>query len=371
MSVVVTGAAGAVGTYITEILASKGYTVIAIDLSGRQIPAGKNINPYSIDLTMISMQELMEICGHNCKGIIHTAAIVDISKTKEEIWPLNVEATYKLARAAVNLDKEYLDKKYLTSKKEEGTCKFIYISSGSIYSPSKFILNETSRTLATSAYEESKIQSETDIKNLQFHLNFFFNYSILRPALIYGPRARFLGAALAAVPSIINFLKLNIGFSGGPKTNWVHAEDVARAAIYCLENKSTNRKIFNVADDTPTPFGNTISDYLTAAGLKSRLTIPLPSPSTLRLLEPVIEKNILWKITNTSLKILWKTICRSNRLLEDLAVQVDKEVTPYMYSDVIFDNSALKDTGFTFKWPSHKEAIPNVIDWYRKHEWIT
>jgi hypothetical protein len=55
--------------------------------------------------------------------------------------------------------------------------------------------------------------------------------TILRPCMIYGPRGRFLGAKFLLVPTLAkSFLGAVVGLVGGTRTNWIHAQDAARAS---------------------------------------------------------------------------------------------------------------------------------------------
>lgn len=355
MNVIVTGAGGAVGSYIVQQLHLEGHAITAIDLPYVPIQEGEGINPCPLDLCQLEYKEIKALVK-NASAIIHTAAIVDIGKTREEIWPLNVEVTKNLACAA----------------SEEMFCKFIHISSGSIYAPSTKKIDEAYRLLPTSPYEESKIHSEAAVQVIGEHAAQDFSWTILRPALIYGPRARFLGATLAAIPSILRMLRLSkIGLKGGPITNWVHAEDVARAAVHCLTCEATDNRTFNIADDTPTPFGDTITDYITAYGITPLITLPLPSLLTLKLLKPAIDNDLTFRAINIPLKAAWKLFRELYNVSDCLSVKVDREASPYIFHNTVFDNSALKKTGFNLRWPNSKEGIYSAMNWYRQNNWIS
>ena len=356
MNIVVTGAAGAVGTYVVQILASRGHKVTAIDLPERKIVEHPNVKRMYMDLTNKTVEDFKPIV-RSMDGVIHTAAIVDIGKTREEMWPLNVVTTRRLATAA----------------SEEMFCKFVHISSGSIYSPSKSPITESHSLDDSSAYETSKIHSEAAIHVVGENAADDFSWTILRPALIYGPRARFLGATLAALPSIAKTLGVRtlVGFRGGPTTNWVHAEDVARAAVHVMEyqDETTNRT-FNIADDVPTPFGDTLSDYLEASGQRLLYRVPLPGMSSIRLAKGLIDRDTTFDSINKVLKFGWDLTRRYHRVQDQLSVKLDREASPYIFHNTIFDNSALKQTRFELKWPDHKNAIPYVLAWYQKNHWI-
>lgn len=353
MKVVVTGAGGAVGSYVVRQLVEDGHNVIAIDLPGVPVKDGKAIQHVPMNLVGKTVGELKPIV-RSADAVIHTAAIVDIARTEKEVWPLNVVATRRLAIAA----------------SEEMFCKFIHISSGSIYAPSSKPIDEEHRLLYTSPYEKSKVHSEAAIHVVADFAADDFSWTILRPALIYGPKARFLGATLAAIPPIIKMLGIRVGVKGGPVTNWVHAEDVARAAVHCVTCDETNNRTFNVADDYPTPFGDTATDYMEAYGVRPLVTLPLPPLVALRLLKPFIDRDLTFRLINAPLGNIWSLVASLYGLQRSLSVKVDREASPYVFHNTVFDNSALKNTGFELRWPNHKEAIPHVLMWYKNNYWI-
>lgn len=353
MKIVVTGAGGAVGSYVLEKLVKEGHHVVALDLPNVYIPTGEAITHVPLDLAGVEIKDLKPIV-RSADAVVHTAAIVDIGKTKEEIWPLNVVATRRLAIAA----------------SEELFCKFVHISSASIYAPSYNIIKENNRLLDTSPYEKSKIHSEATLQVVQENGACDFSWTVLRPALIYGPKARFLGATLAAIPPIMKMLGIRLGIRGGPITNWVHAEDVARAAIHCIKQPSTNNKAFNICDDKPTPFGDTATDYIEAYGIKPLVKLPCPPKNILQLLKPAIDRDITFRTINFPLKAAWTLLCELYGINSSLSVKVDREASPYIFHDTVFSNAALKDTGFRLKWPDPKAAILDVLEWYKNEEWI-
>jgi nucleoside-diphosphate-sugar epimerase len=355
VKVVVTGAGGAVGSYVVKQLAEMECEVIAIDLPHVPVSKREQVQHYPMDLTKAS-EDLLRAIINGADGIIHTAAIVDISKSLEELWPLNVDVVDTLATIAA----------------EQEDCKFVHISSGSVYKSSEYPIDESyDRKYCPTPYEFSKTVSEDTLELIRSCFSLDFRYTILRPALIYGPKARFLGATLATIPSVLSMLgQAGIGFTGGPITNWVHAEDVARASVHCLLNKETDNLVFNVADNTPLSFGDTITDYLESGGFKISRRIPLPSIQILRRFKSIISRDISFDLVNFPLQFVWKLISMRHGISSPLTVKVDKEVTPYMFDNTVFNNKALRRTNFKYKHPNSKLAIPAVMNWYRREKWI-
>ena len=369
--IIITGAAGAVGYEVVKILNSrcnncdKEPLCIAIDLPGKEkdFDEFKHVDYFGFDLGLEDpllldlFLERLKI-QYNIVGIINCAAIVDISKSFDELENVN----YRLVKI--------LHRKFEFEP-------FIHISSASIYKSSREEIDEFSpiKTIeeCNSPYEETKVFAENFLKS---NYRGTLKVAILRPALIYGPRAGFLGAALAAIPSMMKSIPgCRVGFKGGPKTNWVHCEDVARACVYLLDNfrikkdKSSFLKL-NVADDVPYKFGDTINHYLKINGNRIKRRIPFPDRRFLNRIRLLIDNPITPMLLNVPVKLYWKML-KSLYLLEGrLNVSVDREFMPYLFEDMVFSNSLIKRYGFEFAWPDSRDAIPFIMDWYKENKWI-
>lgn len=364
--VLVTGAGGAVGRMVVDVLLRVpcDLKVVATDLPGRlpgMYDKDARIVPVEADLTCdAGFAELEYVLRETTvDAIIHTAAIVDIAQPYSALRRVNVELPGRLYVLGMEL----------------GAAHFVHISSASIYAEPApgddiYPLSEGFDLDGSSPYEWSKIHSEELLTFLRRTEEDAPVLTILRPSLIYGPCCRYLGAALAAVPSILGKISQRvIGFSGGPETNWVHCEDVARAAIHSLTLSDwADNGIYNVCPNRAVGFGEVITEHLIASDLDVVATIPLPQPSTLRLFRPVLERRVLYDGLNCGIAGLWSFFGPpSNR--GGLLVKIDHEAVPYAFKHTLFDAGALCRTGFDFRW-SLRAGIRNAIDWYRQHGWI-
>jgi nucleoside-diphosphate-sugar epimerase len=297
--------------------------------------------------------EFCDRCLEGADHVIHTAAVIDISWTYEQLKPINVDAVrylYEAARA----------RRLLT---------FVHFSSGSIYDQEGRLIDERTPLKASSPYEQSKIDSEETLRS--FHGRGGPAYVILRPSLIYGPRGRLLGAALAALPPILRLFTGDsvFSFAGGPRLNWVHAEDVARAAIFCMETEQCWGEAFNIADDTPLPIGDVLNAVSDAYGLERGRTVPVPPKWVSRIFYRFIDTDLFFQLINTAAGPLW-TMVRSRYGLEDeLQVRLDRATASYFIRDVIFSNEKLRKTGFDLIWPDIRTGFPKVLEWYQEQRW--
>jgi len=359
-AILVTGAGGAVGQFAVDECIETSAIVIATDLPGR-IPQRFIDHPgiavLEADLTTPEgFKELREVAGDfGIEAIINTAAVVDIAQPWEVVSPVNVHLVSDLFELGVVLLVDH----------------FVHISSASIYADQEddeVFIREHDPVLGSSPYEWSKISSEQILQALVATQS-RMKVTVLRPSLIYGPRCRFLGAALASIPVLLEKIsQVVFGFYGGPRTNWVHCEDVARACVHCMQREDPeDYRVFNVCNTEAPGFGEVITEHIEAYGLVSMTEIPLPSPAMLRMLKPLLESELLFdKVLNPTLDALWSLFGEPS---SQILVKVDKEAVPYAFKHTLFSNAALRSTGFDFKW-SLPKGIRNTLDWYKRYDWI-
>lgn len=351
-TVAVTGAAGTVGGYVIDELRQKGYHVIAIDRPGAETPEP------APDLTLrpgdLTDPDFCRDCLEGADHLVHTAAVIDIAWSYEQLKPINVDAVRYLYEAA----------------RAHRLRSFIHFSSGSIYDHHDKLIDEKTPVKSTSPYERTKIESEEVLQS--FHGRGGPGYVVLRPSLIYGPRGRLLGAALAAVPPLLSLFTGEpvLGFVGGPRLNWVHAEDVARVAVFCMEHEHCWGEAFNVADDTPLPIGDVVNTATVAYGLKIGRIVPVPPKWLVRIFYRFIDTDLFFQMINGVGEPLWGMIRARFNLEDELQVRVDRATSTYFVRDVIFDNKKLRSRGFQFKWPDIRTGFPKVLKWYQEHNWV-
>src|SRR5688500_18223877 len=211
-TVLVTGAAGTVGTYVVLEVLKAGHRAIAVDRPGArwELPKSPDIEVREGDLTDLSFV-IDAVTGAD--SIIHTAASIDVAQPYEVLARINLDAVRYLYEAG----------------RAKDVRRFVHFSTASMYqkvSPA----DETTPFDPMTPYEQTKLEAE---RYLWARPRSGPEVTIVRPTMIYGPRARFLGARLALIPPMLAlaFSKLPL-LRGTPKCNWAHAEDVARAATF-------------------------------------------------------------------------------------------------------------------------------------------
>ena len=265
-TVLVTGAAGTVGTYLVALAEAAGWRVIASDLTARGVrtPVRGEVRP--ADLTDASA---LPALVRGCDAVLHTAALLDVSAEPEALRAVNAEATERLHAAAA----------------EAGAGRFVHLSAARLYAPAGARpLREDAPLAERGPYAASKREAEERLMARRGGPA----WTIVRPAPIYGRRGRHFAASLLALGPLLRLATPVLPRpEGGPRGTMVHAEDVARAMLFVLENEAAAERIFNVSDGDALPLGERLALTFDAYGLAST-PVPVPARVPMRVRTPVL-----------------------------------------------------------------------------------
>jgi len=348
--VLVTGAAGSVGHFAVLHLTEAGCRVRALDRPGVEFPFAKcpGVQLMEADLTG---EGVVEEAVKGVDVVIHAAAIEDIGRSWDELAPVNYHATLRLYEAA----------------RTQGVRHFVFVSTASVYAAGPQYQSENAPTAVANDYVRTKLMSEQILKEHGGRPT----VNIVRPGLIYGPRARVSAGALATAPPMLRlFTDHMVTVTGGPSSNWVHAQDVARALVFLVENPQPHGQAFNVANDDPVSVGDMFSVALKAGGV--RMHDPrIPFPTVLvRALKPLIARDLVMGPVNRVVGALYRLAVRKAGLDSPLKPCLDKEALDYALENWLFDNRLLKSLGFKYKYPRFEEGWLATQDWYEQNHWV-
>ena len=350
-TVLVTGAAGTVGDYVVRELLKKGRRVIATDLPGSkfELPKDSPIEVREGDLTDLAFC-VDVVAGAN--SVIHTAASIDLRQPAADMVRINVDAVRYLYEAA----------------RARGLRRFVHFSSGSIYQKSRLPIDETTPFDPSSPYEHTKVEAE---RYLWSRPRSGPEIVILRPTMIYGPRAHYLGAKFAMFPPVLGLIFSKIPrVVGGPRCNWIHAEDVARAAVLVLDEPRAAWEAFNVADDTAVTLGEFIEIATRAYGLPVGRDVPYPTRLFSAIGPILAQRDMVVDAFSIGLEQIWGYISRRHNLVPGISATVDRETFSYATIEVVFDNTKIKRLGFELKYRSLADGYPEVLRWFQERRWV-
>jgi len=222
MKVIITGATGSLGAYLTRWFSDKGHEVFAF---GRVENPPARLYEYATYIRANINAPLSLPVADVC---IHTAAIADDKAKPADLYLTNIAGTKNVIDAATH-------------------CKtFIQVSTSSVYTSSNKPLTEEmageNSVEKLSAYGKSKLLAEEIVRKNYKNESCF----ILRPRGIYGAGDKVL------LPRLLKLVRNNKMISAGPmnvRLSMTHFSNFALAIESCLQSEKKGLHIYNVADD--------------------------------------------------------------------------------------------------------------------------
>jgi len=248
-SVLVTGAAGFIGSHLTELLVEQGYRVRAlVHYNSRNDWGWLEDSPVAKDIEValgdVRDYDAIYRAMQGCHAVFHLAALIGIPFSYEA--PLsyvrtNVEGTYNVLEAARQLS---LDEVIVTSTSETyGTAQYVPV-------------DERHPLVGQSPYSASKIAA--DQLALSYHRSFGLPVKIVRPFNTYGPRQ----SARAVVPTIAvqilcGMRELRLG-NLRPTRDLTYVKDMTRGFHEIFRNDASRGEITNVGTNTEISVGELV-----------------------------------------------------------------------------------------------------------------
>jgi len=351
--VLVTGAAGCVGLQLVAELLERGFSVVAADRPGSPLPDPLPDALEVLEIDLARDDGAFDL-ARGVDVVVNLAAIVDVSLPFGMLAPVNLDAARRLYEGAA----------------QGGASLFVHISTGSLYRSARHPLHETDPLWTPNDYARTKLLSEDYMLSRDPAKG--PAVTILRPALIFGPRGKVLVSSLITVaPLVRRYTRRMLRLRGGARTNLVHGSDVARAICFLIEQPQPHGEIFNVANDDPRPFGELLSAALEMAGMRlTRRSLPMPT-WPLHLMRPLMDREAVMGMVNKRLAAQWIRLREREGLAPDgVEPRLDRESLDYAFGDFVFDNSKLKALGFSYRYPDFESGWGQALAWCCENRWI-
>ena len=236
-NILVTGAAGFLGSHLSERLANLGHEVIGIDnmIGGYEDNVPKNIKFHKIDCC--DFEEVKKIMK-NINIVYHCAATAH--EGLSVFSPFEITKNNYLASVAI-----------FTAAVNEKVDRIIYCSSMARYGAQQSPFTETMKPKPVDPYAISKVASEEVLKNLCDLNN--IEWVIAVPHNIIGPRQKYDDPFRNVVSIMINRMmqgKAPIIYGDGNQTRcFSYIEDCLSCLILKKKKKNLNKQTINIGPD--------------------------------------------------------------------------------------------------------------------------
>lgn len=276
MTILVSGAAGFIGSHLTETLLQRGVEVVAIDnFNDYYNPDRKraNIAPFQDHANLRLYEE--DICNaeamnqifarHTPQAVAHLGAYggVRYSIGRAKLYTeVNIAGTVNLLEAA----------------RQTGTENFVFASTSSVYGHTTQLpfveTDPCNRPLAP--YPASKKAGE--VIGYTYHNLHQLNFTAVRFFSVYGPRGRPDMMPFMVTDRIVNGQEIKLFNAGQMKRDWTYVADIVSGVIAALE-RPLGYEIINLGRGEPVLMADFVEIIEDLVGRPAILSTP-PAPAS-------------------------------------------------------------------------------------------
>ncbi len=261
-TVLVTGAAGFIGSHVCDHLVNNGYKVIALDDLSGGFEDNVNDKAEFIKGSINNIELVNDLFSkHKFTYVFHLAAYAAEGLShfiRRFNYTNNLIGSVNLINAAINT----------------GSVKcFVFTSSIAVYGKNQLPMKESMTPQPEDPYGIAKFAIEQDLKAA--HEMFGINFIIFRPHNVYGERQNIGDPYRNVVGIFMNQImqgkKLTIFGDGMQTRAFSHIDDVAPLIAKSIEIPEAYNEVFNVGADTPYSVKELASIVCDSFGVKEQI----------------------------------------------------------------------------------------------------
>lgn len=276
MRVLVTGAAGFIGSHVAEALLARGDTVAGLDnFNDYYSPARKRANVAGLvansrftlhEADVRDAEMLKRICAEGkFDAIVHLAAMANVRYSIERA-PLYTDVNM---RGTVNL---------LEAARAAGLPNFVFASTSSVYGRTDQLPfcedDPLGRPLAP--YPATKIAAE--VMGHAYHSLFELSFVALRFFSVYGPRGRPDMMPYHIIDCIVHDREFMLFEAGEMYRDWTYIEDIVSGVLAAVD-RSLGYETINLGRGEPVRMADFVTLVEELVGKPARMTTPPAPPS--------------------------------------------------------------------------------------------
>ena len=276
MRVLVTGAAGFIGSHVAEALLARGDTVAGLDnFNDYYSPARKQANVAPLlahprftlhEADLRDVETMEHICTQGrFDAVVHLAAMAGVRYSIERA-PLYVEVN---VRGTVNL---------LEGVRKAGTPHFVFASTSSVYGRTDRLPfredDPLGRPLAP--YPATKIAGE--VMGHAYHNLFGLSFTALRFFSVYGPRGRPDMMPYHITDCVVHGRTFTLYEGGEMYRDWTYIDDIV-AGVVAAVDRPMGYEVINLGRGEPVRMADFVGLVEELVGKPARMTTPPAPPS--------------------------------------------------------------------------------------------
>ncbi|MCA9951150.1 MAG: SDR family NAD(P)-dependent oxidoreductase [Anaerolineales bacterium] len=250
MKILVTGAAGFIGSNLAEKLARAGETVVGLDnFNDYYDPAKKRanearLNTYSnfrmVEADVRDRQRLFELfADEQFDAVAHLAALAGVRKAIEQpalYVDVDLNGTQNLMDAALAAG---------------GIHNFVFASTSSVYGNTQQIPFVETDACDRPLQPYAAAKRAAEILGYSYHHLFGLNFTAVRFFTVYGPNGRPDMMAYLIADSITKGIEIPLYEGGQMWRDWTYVEDITDGIVLAL-NKPLGYELLNLGRGEPT-----------------------------------------------------------------------------------------------------------------------